>query len=175
MESAIAQKATVIVSDVASETELSSSEFNPIIEIINRTRNSIKNQVLTYLMTIYSEQLTEISVFSSSRECFEKRKMCLDNDLASKIERINRVFGEFQIVSPLVVIYGSKDYANYAICTYGKADWYKNAFWIHENSIKELMQNLPQILPVHDDVKEYFEMLKNIKRLASMSDEKRTV
>jgi len=175
MEPAITSKTTVVVSDSTTELELSSSEFEPVVEIVNRTRNSIKNQVLTYLMTRYSEQLYEISILSRSKECYEKKKESLDNILASKLERINRVFGEFQLISPLVVIYGSKAYANYAVCTYGITDRYKNAFWIHENSIIEVMQNVPKVLPVHEDVKEYFEMLKNIKKMARMSDEKRSV
>ena len=169
------KKTAVIISDSTSATDLLTPTNDPVIDGANRARMAIRDELITYLSSVYKEKEAEIKRSSKTQASFENKKKRLDEIYAAKKERIERVFGEFQVVSAQVVIYGSPTYSNYAVCNYGKSDWYKNAFWIHENSIIEIMQSVPTTLPVQNDVKEYFTMLKNIKRIAQLQENKSSV
>ncbi len=146
-----------------------SDEVELAISLINYAKNLLKNQIVTYFCAIYNERLRDISIRASCEKSYLKQKGIIDAQREEQFERINRVFSEFQVVSPTIIIYGSKEYSNYYICRLGIKDRYKNAFWIHENSIRELIQDIPPEFPVHEDAENYFKLLNSLKTLAQLS------
>ena len=157
----------IVVSVIDTQSDLP-SPFNAIVDYINLMKNSIRNQIETYFLTVYLIRKREVEChhYPTKKE-YEKSLSNLASRFEEISERINRVFSEFQLVSIDMVIYGSQKYLNYMVCQYGSGDRYKNAFWIHINALKELISNIPEEMPVHKDITEYLTLLENAKKMAA--------
>ena len=96
----------IVVSVIDTQSDLP-SPFNAIIDFINLMKNSIRNQIETYFLTIYLTRKREVEChhYHTKKE-YEKSLSFLASWFEDISERINRVFSEFQLVSIDMVIYG---------------------------------------------------------------------
>ena len=145
-----------------------SEEIELAISLIQFAKESLRNQIITYFSTLYVERLKDASIRSSSEVSYLNKKQLIERLYSDKMEQIERVFNKFQVISPSIIIYGSEEYANYHVCKLGVSDRYKNAFWIHENLIKELIHDIPKEFPIHNDAQNYFRLLEGLKTLAEI-------
>ncbi len=136
---------------------------DPFYQTLKLVKRSIKNQLVTYFQSQTTFFMREVEITSMNKKTYEYRKGVLESQLEKKMSELDRIFSEFVVVEPHVIHYGSLEYGNFHVCTYGEMDWFRNAVWIHEHVLEEFIKtNIPSGYPVTKDFECYKRLLAQL-------------
>ncbi len=143
------------------------ARIQQVIAEIKALRKILVKTLRAYYMGYRDAQL---DLAETCRNKYTKRVriQIISNDYLRKIHHLTEVFGEFKILSPGCVAFGSAERGNYKICQLGDYDYFRNALWIHVALVKEIITDLRfRTNCDFSDFDRYEKLLNEYKRLSN--------